>query len=108
MYPDRRRSIRSTCAISVFIELRREDDTRWVGECADISEGGLRCRSHHEPCDVLRMGDRVSVLAVLPVGRIEGTALVVRVSQHSLAIELDQVRPEIRDLIRRYVQAPRL
>ena len=101
--PDRRKSIRLTC--SVFIELRRQD-AQWVGECGDISEGGLRCRSHEEPCDLFHEQDLVSFVAVLPVGRIEGTAKVVRVSQHSIALEFETVEPGTRELVRRYVMFP--
>lgn len=104
MPEERRRSIRLAC--SVLIELQR-GERRWVGVCGDISEGGVRCSSLEEPCDILKQGDEVRFLTILPVGRIEGTAGVLRVSTHSLALEFRLLEPGARDLVRRYVLATR-
>ncbi len=91
----------------MLIEVSRDDQLRWVGVCNDISEGGVRCASLQEPCNLFQEGDEVSFVTVLPVGRIEGRAGVVRVSGHSLALEFHLLGPELRERVRRYVRASR-
>lgn len=91
----------------MLIEVRR-GDLRWVGVCGDISEGGVRCSSLEEPCSLFKDGDEVTFLTLLPVGRIEGMAGVVRVSPHSMALEFRLLEQGSRNLVRRYVQSSRV